>query len=352
MEIACKGTEALISARNLSRSPSPSARRPQQQDPLPQEGSGRRQQLRLGPAQGQLAEGRVGPSRLEGLEQGESFGAEIQGRHVGVEQRRARPAPETGVAPARGRQQVAVELPVLVGLGTAAEEELKMADVGIELLHQLPLLALWQGQGPLQQLPLEQAGGIPDLGIGEAGKGEIGSLRSRLNKGEQARQVVAGLLGMEVHVGEVGICRRIQGPALPVVAGEAVAVRQLLKQLAAQAQPFLPRTHAQQAQGPLAAVDFPAAAVGIEKQMEHPPWLEQGRQGGQPRLGLAQVVQDPHRIDVVEGAFASQLQQAALLDPNGGTLVAAGASQPLPGHGQGPGTDIHRQQFAAWIEMG
>ena len=129
------------------------------------------------------------------------------------------------------------------------------------------------------------------------------------------------------------------------MAGEAVAFGQLVKELAAQAQPFLPRAHVQQAQGPLAAMDFPAATIGIKEEMEHPPWLEQGRQRGQTRLGLPQVVQDPHRIDVVEGPFTAQLQQAALLDPYRGTLVAAGAAQPFAGHGQGTGTDIHRQEL-------
>ena len=147
---------------------------------------------------------------------------------------------------------------------------------------------------------------------------------------------------MEIHVGEVGIRRRIQGPTFPLLTGETVACGQHLEELATEPQPLRPRAHGQQTQGALAAVDFPTATIGVEEEMQHPPWLEQGRQGGQTCLGLAQVVQHPHRIDVIKGAFAGQIQQAALLDPHRRTLVAARASQPLPGHGQGAGTDINR----------
>ena len=101
------------------------------------------------------------------------------------------------------------------------------------------------------------------------------------------------------------------------MAPQAIALWQLLEQLAAEPQALLARADAQQTQGPLAAMDFPAAAIGIQEKMQQGARLEQGRQGGQAGLGLAQVVQYPHRIDVIEGAFALELQQAALLDPHG-----------------------------------
>ena len=114
----------------------------------------------------------------------------------------------------------------------------------------------------------------------------------------------------------------------------------------------LVRARTQQGQGPLGAMDFPAAAVGIEEKMHQSPGSQQPRQGPQPLLWFAQVVQHPHRIDVVKGALTGQVEQAALLDAQllhlGG---GAGAASALPGHLQSPGADIHRKHRRAWVEV-
>ena len=223
-----------------------------------------------------------------------------------------------------------------------------MTDVGVEVLHQLPALQRRQGLGPLQQLPLQQPGRIPHLRIGKAGELQI----CTGHEGHQTLQVVTGFLGVQVHVREVGIRGAIQGPALLMVAPQPVVLRQLRQQLAAQLQTRRSGAHGEGREGALGAVDLPATPIGIQKQVQERPGLQQGRQGPQTRLRLPQVVQDPHGIDVVEGALPLQLQQAAVLDPHLGLLMAAGTAQPLAGHLQGAGRDIHRQDLGPRIEMG
>ena len=236
-----------------------------------------------------------------------------------------------------------------LGQGTLAEEELEMADLRIEALHQAQLLPQRQTPGPLQQIPFQQTGEIPLLRIGEAGELEIGGR----HEAEQSLQVVTRLLGVQVHVGEVGIRRRVQGPTLLVVAAQPVILRQIRKQLPAKPQTLLVGDHAEVLEGPLNAVDLPATAVGIQKQMQQPARGQQAGQGGQACFRFAQVMQHPHGVDVIERAFALQLQQAALLDPQAsGEGTAAGAPQAFPSHLQGASTDVHRQDLGARIEMG
>ena len=122
--------------------------------------------------------------------------------------------------------------------------------------------------------------------------------------------------------------------------------------MAPQLQPQFARAHLQQAEGPLAAVDLPATGIGIQEQMQYPLGRQLGRQGPQARLGLVQVVQHAHRVDVVEAAAGLQIQQAALLDAQllhlGGGPGAAGA---LSRQLQGSAADIHRQHPAARVEV-
>ena len=55
-----------------------------------------------------------------------------------------------------------------------AEKKFEMADIGIKLLHQAPLLKLTEALGPLQQLTTKQARGRPNLRIGKPGKLQTG----------------------------------------------------------------------------------------------------------------------------------------------------------------------------------
>ena len=157
---------------------------------------------------------------------------------------------------------------------------------------------------------------------------------------------------MQIHVREVGIGGTVDRPALLVVAAQAVVLRQRMEQLSTQPQPLGAGAHAHGRERPLGAMDLPAAAVGVEKKVQQRPGPEQGRQGLQTGLGLPQVVQHPHRIDVVEGAFPLELQQAAVLDANPGLGPATGAAQPLTGHRQRAGGDVHRQDLGPRVEVG
>ena len=111
-----------------------------------------------------------------------------------------------------------------------------MADGGIEVFHQGPLLAEGQGLRPLQQFPLQQPGRVPHLGVGKAG--ELESAAG--DEGEQPLKVIAGFLGVQVHVREVGVRGGVEGPAFLVVSPEPVLARQAAQQLAAQPQALGP----------------------------------------------------------------------------------------------------------------
>ena len=157
---------------------------------------------------------------------------------------------------------------------------------------------------------------------------------------------------MEIHVGEVGIGRRVEGPALLVMTPQTIGFRECCEEMATEAQAFCTRAHAEQAKGPLAAMDLPATAIRVEKQMEKSSRAEEPRQSLEACLRFPEVMEHTHRIDVVEGTFALKIEQAALHHPDLGTLVATGTAQTLPGHGQRAGTDIDRQDLTAWIEVG
>ena len=107
-----------------------------------------------------------------------------------------------------------------------------MADVGIQLLHKLPLLTRWQGLGSLQQFSLQKAGWIPNLRIGEAGEMQT----RRFDEREKTLEVVTGFLRVQVHVREIRVRCAVHGPAFPVMTGKAVALRQGLEQLPPQMQ--------------------------------------------------------------------------------------------------------------------
>ena len=224
-----------------------------------------------------------------------------------------------------------------------------MADVGIEVFDQGPLLLHRQGLGPLQQLALEQSGRIPHLGVGKPRKAKVGTG----HKGQEPLEVVARLLGMEVHVGEIRVRRGIEGPALLVVTAQSIGRGQGFNQTSPQAQALLTRADPQQAEGPLGAVNFPAAAIGIQEEVQHSTGLQQGGQGLQACLGLPEVVEHPNGIDVVEGGFPAQVEQAALLKAQRAGLAsgprAAGA---LAGHLKGSSADIHGEDLGTWIEVG
>ena len=122
-----------------------------------------------------------------------------------------------------------------------------MADVGIQLLDQLPLLSLWQGKRPLQQFTLQQPRRIPDLGIGKAS--ELQS--SCVDEGEKALEVVTGLLRMQIHIGEIGVRGAVHGPAFPVVARQTIALGQNFEQLPTETKTVRTGARFQQAQNPL-----------------------------------------------------------------------------------------------------
>ena len=217
------------------------------------------------------------------------------------------------------------------------QEELKVADVWIKLFHQQPLLTLRQRLGPLQQFSVQQPGRIPDLQIGEASEMEIG----RFDEGKQTLQVVAGLLRMQIHVGEVGIGGAVHGPALAMVSRQSVALRQRRQQLPAEAQALASRADIKQGQGLLGAVDLPAAGIRIQEEMEQTIGGQAPSQRAQTRLRLIQMVQHPDGVDVVERSFALQVQQAALLLAQLAHLGrCTGTLQSLPGHRQCPLADV------------
>ena len=63
-------------------------------------------------------------------------------------------------------------------------------------------------------------------------------------------------------------------------------------------------------------------------------------------------MQHPHRIDVIEGSFVSEIQKTALLLTQGGHLLGRpGALTPFLRHRQGPITDIHPEHIRTRIEM-
>ena len=63
-------------------------------------------------------------------------------------------------------------------------------------------------------------------------------------------------------------------------------------------------------------------------------------------------MQHPHRVDVVEGTFVSEIQKTALLLTQGGHLFRRpGALTAFPRHRQRPITDVHPQHVSTRIEM-
>jgi hypothetical protein len=62
-------------------------------------------------------------------------------------------------------------------------------------------------------------------------------------------------------------------------------------------------------------MDFPAPCICIKKEMEQSLGSEKACEGREPGLRLPQMVKHTHGIDVIEGSFISQIQQAPLLLP-------------------------------------
>ncbi len=60
-------------------------------------------------------------------------------------------------------------------------------------------------------------------------------------------------------------------------------------------------------------MDLPATGIGIKKEMQQTRRSQAIRQGAQPRFRLIQVMQHPHRVDVVERALPIEIQQVASL---------------------------------------
>ena len=70
------------------------------------------------------------------------------------------------------------------------------------------------------------------------------------------------------------------------------------------------------------------------------------RQGAQPRFWLIQVMQHPHRVDVVERSFLAEIQEVELLLAQRAHLLSrSGALTAFPRHRQGPSTDIYPEHI-------
>ena len=108
---------------------------------------------------------------------------------------------------------------------------------------------------------------------------------------------------MQVHVSEIRVGGTVHRPALPVMAGQAVALRERLQQLPSQPQALGSGAGIQQFKRGLGAVNLPAPCIRIQKEVEQTIGRQQSGQGAQPRLRLIEMVQHPYGIDVVEGAF-------------------------------------------------
>ena len=149
-----------------------------------------------------------------------------------------------------------------------------MADVGIKLFHQSPLLALRQRPGSLQQFPLQQAGWIPHFRIGKTGEVKPGGL----DEFEQTLQAVTGFLGVQIHVREVRIGSAIDRLAFAVMTGQSVVFRQALEQIPPKPQSLTARSHTEQIEGLLGAMDFPTSGSAYRK-MQQPIPGQQIRKG-------------------------------------------------------------------------
>ena len=174
----------------------------------------------------------------------------------------------------------------------------------------------------------------------------------RFDEREKTLEVVTGFLRVQVHVREICVRCAIHGPAFPVMTGKAVALRQGLEQLPPQMQALRACAGIQKTQRFLGAVDLPATGIGIKKEMQQTRRSQAIRQGAQPRFRLIQVMQHPHRVDVVEGPFVGQIKKTAPLLTQGGDLLGRpGALAAFPRHRQSPITDVHPEHVSTRIEM-
>merc|ERR1712185_101430 len=86
--------------------------------------------------------------------------------------------------------------------------------------------------------------------------------------------------------------------------------------------------------------------------MKQPLRRQTCSEGLQSCLGLIEVVENTHRIDVVEGSFTLEIQEAALLLTQGAHLLrCTGTGTSLAGHRQRPFTDIHPEHIRSRIQM-
>ena len=144
----------------------------------------------------------------------------------------------------------------------------------------------------------------------------------------------------------------VHGPALLVVAPQPVGLRQGLEQLPPELQTLHATAHPQPHQAALRAMDLPAAALGIQKEVEQAARAQPISQGPQALLRLVEMVENPHRIDVIEGLLPRQIQQAALLDAQLPHLLdGTGAAGALAGQLEGTGADVDRQHRGGGVEV-
>ena len=102
----------------------------------------------------------------------------------------------------------------------------------------------------------------------------------RFDEREEALEVVTGFLRVQVHVREIRVRGAIHSPAFPVMAGQAVALRQGLEQLPAQMQALRACAGIQKTQRFLGAVDLPATGIGVKKEMQQ---TRRGRRSARER---------------------------------------------------------------------